>query len=404
MAKILEGIRAVEWAWWHAGPACGYILGDLGAEVIKIEEPGVGDPTRGLTRYMGLPVDLPNGSNTLHEIANRNKKSVTLNLRQPEGRQILYRLVEKSDVFYNNFRQKVRARLGLDYETLKRYNPRLIYATTSGFGQEGPDGDLRAFDTPGVARAGLMHNIGEPGMPPQQMVFGLADQMTASFLAYGIITALLGRERLGIAQEVEVSLFGTMIHGQAIGETAFFFRGEEPPRPQRTKAFNPLVNYYQCADGEWVIFSQNQPQEAWAQFCKALGIEELKDNPRFATTKARGQNCEELIAIIERVIGNKPRSQWLPIFKAHDLIYAPVQRTSDLPHDEQAWANQYLLKYDHPALGTKTVVGFPMKFSETPCAIQREAPQLGQHTEEVLMEVGGYSWDDIARFQEKGLV
>jgi crotonobetainyl-CoA:carnitine CoA-transferase CaiB-like acyl-CoA transferase len=165
-----------------------------------------------------------------------------------------------------------------------------------------------------------------------------------------------------------------------------------------------MVNYYQCADGEWVLFSQNQPQEAWAQFCKALGIEELRDDTRFSTTKARGQNCEELISIIDRVIASKPRSEWLPIFKRHDLVFAPVQRTRDLLNDEQAWANQYLLSYQHPALGAKPVVGFPMKFSQTPAAIQREAPQLGQHTEEVLIEVGGYSWDDIAAFQEKGLI
>ena len=404
MTKILEGIRAIEWAWMVAGPTAGYVLGDLGADVIKIEEPGSGDPGRWVDRYMGVPVSLPNDSSPHFELANRNKRSVTLNLRHPEGREVLYRLVEKSDIFYNNFRKSVRERLGLDYGTLRDLNPRLIYATTTGFGPEGPAAESRAYDNLGMARAGTMYTIGEEGTPPQQMVFGLADQMTGTFLAFGIISALLARERHDVGQEVDASLFGTMLHGQGIANSVYFFLGEEAPRPKRRNAFNPLVVHYECKDGRWVAFSEQRPQEAWPRFCAALSIESIQDDPRFTTTKARGENSEELIAIIEQAIGSRPFSEWEPILTQYDLIFAPVQRIQDVASDEQAWANRYLVKHDHSVFGPTTMLGFPIGFSEMPASIEREAPRIGQHTEEVLMEVGEYTWDDITRMRDNGII
>jgi len=401
---ILEGIRVVDWSWWHQGPAVSYILGDLGAEVIKIEDPVRGDPSRGTRRFMGVPMELPGGRNALFELANRNKKAITLDITKPKGKEVLYRLIEKSDVFVNNFRLSVRKRLGLDYETLSRINPRLIYATASGYGREGPDAEMRSFDTLGTARAGLMYNVGEPDLPPQQVVFGIADQMGATMTAFGILAALLHRERTGEGQEVEASLFGTTIHAQAIAINTYLMTGELPPRPARKKQFNPLIGWYRCADGEWVIFAHNQPQEFWEQFCKALGLEELINHPKFNTTKARGENCEELIEIIDRVMATKTREEWMKIFREHDLIFAPVNRISDLPNDPQAVLNQYIIEMDHPLLGKVKTVGFPVQFSKTPARVQSAAPEFGQHTEEVLLDICGYTWEEIAQLREEGII
>ena len=404
MAGILEGIRVLDWSWWHQGPAVSYILGDMGAQVIKIEDPVQGDAMRGTRRFMGIPVDLPGGRNVLFELANRNKKSIVLNLKHPRGKEAFYRLVEKSDVFINNFRPSVRQRLGLDYPTLARHNPRLVYATASGWGRDGPDNELRSFDTLGVARSGLMFNIGEPGPAPQQMVFGIADQMGATMVAFGILAALFYRERTGVGQEVESSLFGTMVHAQAIAVAASLLLGQDIPRPSRHSQFNPLIGWYQCQDGEWVIFAHNQPQEFWHNFCQALGLGHLEDDPRFETTKARGDNNKELIALIDQTVARRPRKEWLEIFRQHDLVFSPVQRLSELAKDPQALDNRYIVDLDHPVLGHMQAVGFPVQFSQTPCAVQGPAPEFGQHTEEVLIEVAGYSWEDIASLREAGAI
>lgn len=404
MTGPLDGIRVVEWAWWHQGPAVAYILGDMGANVIKIEDPAQGDPFRGLTRFMGVDVRLK-GEHVPHfELSNRNKRGITLDLRKEQGREILYRLVAKSDVFITNFRPHVRQRLGADFETLSRHNSGLIYAVASSFGSKGPDAELRAFDTIGYARSGLMYNIGEPDMPPQQMVFGVGDQIGATVLAMGVLAALVSRQRTGRGQLVEASLYGSLIHAQGMAMITYLMTGHEPARPARTRQFNPLIGWYRCQDDQWIIFAHNNPQEDWPRFCKALGLEELVDDPRFNTTKTRGDHCQELIAILDRVIATKPREEWMAIFRQYDLIFGPVCRLSDVSRDSQALANSYVVGYDHPSLGQLNMVGFPVSFSETPAEIRQPAPEFGQHTEEVLQEVCGFSWDEILRLREEGVI
>jgi len=249
-----------------------------------------------------------------------------------------------------------------------------------------------------------MFNLGEPGPAPQQMVFGIADQMGATMTAFGILGALFHRERTGVGQEVESSLFGTMIHAQAIAVAASLLLGRDIPRPARTGQFNPLIGWYQCQDGEWVIFAHNQPQEFWHNFCQALGLEHLEDDPRVATTKARGENHRELIALIDQAMARRPRGEWLEVFRQHDLVFSPMQRLSELGKDPQALENRYIVDFDHPVLGRIQTVGFPVQFSHSQCSIQGPAPEFGQHTEEVLIEVAGYSWEDIASRREAGAI
>lgn len=408
MQKILEGIRAVEWAIAWAGPAAGYVLTDLGAEVIRIEDPV--NPERSRTqgsqaRQMGVQVGLPGGTSPGVELCHRGKKSIMVDMRKEKGLQIVYDLIKTSDVFYNNFRKSVRAKRGLDYETLSNINPRLIYATTSAYGERGPEKELRGFDTLGMAKSGFMWSSGEPDMPPQQRVFGVCDQMTATTLANGIIAALLARERFGIGQELYVSLYGTMMHAQAPSIQTACLTEQEVPRPwPRAEAFNFGVNYYECKDGEWVLFALNQPQEVWHDFCEALGIQHLENDPRFEKTKSRGENCKELIHILDEVFATKPRGEWLKILWAKELVVAPVNRYLDLVNDEQTIANEYIVEFDHPELGRTKHMGYPVSFSKTPAQIKAPAPQLGQHTEEVLKDLCGYSSDKVAELKGEGVV
>jgi len=209
---MLQGIRVLELTIWQQAPAAGLLLGALGAEVIKIEVPGIGDPARGVTGIGGKSQTLKSGRNLYFEANNLNKRSITLNLKEQKGRDILYKLVAESDVFLHNLRKDVPARLGADYATLKKHNPKLIYAAASGYGPEGPDAGRPAFDPVGLARSGFMSAVGEPGMPPLLIGGGFADRIGATVLALAILGALVARERLGIGQEIETSLLGSMIY------------------------------------------------------------------------------------------------------------------------------------------------------------------------------------------------
>jgi len=404
MALPLEGIRCLEWGIWHHGVAAGAMLGDLGAEVIKIEEPGRGDPGRGMDTLFGVPLSLPGGRNAFFEASHRNKKSITIDLKKPAGREVVYRLVRNVDVFYTNFRKSLARRLGLDYETLSRYNPRLIYAHASTYGPKGPDSEKRGFDWAGQARSGLMTVTGEPDMPPLPVGGGPIDQMGSITLAYGILVALLARERLGIGQEVHTSMLGSGMWLQYINVTSYLLRGREMSRHSRRRAPNPLGNYYRCADGKWLALLEVQSDRFWGDFCKALGIEELKDDPRFKDVKARRQNREELIAILDRIFATRTREEWLKIFEGYDFAYCPVNTISDLASDPQVLENEYIVDFEYPDLGKVKVMGLPVSLSRTPGRVRSPAPHLGQHTEEVLLEVGGYTWEEIARLREEGVI
>jgi len=236
MAMPLDGIRVIDWTIWQQGPVCSAMLGDLGAEVIKIEHRESGDPGRGMLKMSGI--DLKDRPNFYFEANNRNKKSLTLDLKKPAAREIIYQLAGKSDIFVQNYRFGVAARLGLDYATLRPYNPRLIYASATGYGPEGPERADPSFDQLGLARSGIMQAVGEPDMPPLQIAGGIADQMGAIMLAYGVLAALLARERFGVGQEVDASHLGSMIWLQGLSVAARLMMGFAIPRMPRKFASN----------------------------------------------------------------------------------------------------------------------------------------------------------------------
>jgi crotonobetainyl-CoA:carnitine CoA-transferase CaiB-like acyl-CoA transferase len=405
MKKPLDGIRILEWAIWLAGPGSAMMLSDLGAEVIKIEQPRVGDPSRGITRLEGSRLSAA-ASASSYAAVNRNKKCIIVDVTKPKGQEIVYRLVPKCDVFLQNFRPEVRDRAKLDYKTLYQYNPKLVYANVSALGPDGPDAWRRGNDYVGQARSGFMSNFNRLLGEPATLGGGIADHMTSIITAYGISVALLARERMGIGQEIDTSIVGSMIELQRVRLSNTFVMGEEVVRGSRKNAANPLANHYKCEDGKWIGFCILASDRVWPDFCKAIGIQELEKDSRFENTEKRTEHCEELIAILDRVFLTKPRDEWVAIVgKYHRIMFSPVNEGIDVGNDTQVTENKYVVDYDIPVLGGKTkVVGYPVKFHETPAGIKSAPPEFGQHTEEVLIELGGYSWDEIAQLKDEEVI
>lgn len=401
----LEGIRILDCTIWQQGPVATTMLGDLGADVIKIEDSVRGDPGRGMQRLLGQDTTLPGGRNLYFEGHNRNKRGITLDIKSEAGRQVLYRLVEKSDVFVQNFRRGVADRLGIAYRDLVRHNTKLIYASASGLGPKGPDADRPVTDNTALARSGIMTTMGEPDLPPLRPMGGLADQMGAIMLAYAILAAIVARERFGVGQEIDVSLLGGVSALQTLTLMSVLLLGKKLPRISRTKAANPLSNHYFCADGKGIAFGMLQGDRYWPAFCEALGREDLRDNPRFRDAKARAENAEEIVAILDKIFATKTCDEWLRLFaEAGDFICEPVNSISDICSDPQMLENDYIIDFDHPSMGKVKLPGIPFSLSVTPGSVRRAAPQFGEHTEEVLIEVGGYTWDEIARLREQRVI
>ncbi|MCH8900796.1 MAG: CoA transferase [Chloroflexi bacterium] len=407
MSGPLAGIRALNWCQFTPSSA-GYILGDLGADVIKVEHPVQGDAYRGMGQMYGDAMSMAGGRHAGFEAVNRNQRSITLDLKQEKGRAIFYELVERSDIFFTNYTERIAKKLGADYDTLSKKNPLLIYASSSTYGPRGPWAERRGFDQTAQARSGLMFAMGERDFPePVQTVSGIADQMGATILVQGILAALVARERQGIGQKIETSLLGSMVHLQALGVSVTSFRGKSWARHSRTRARNPLTNHYRCADDKWLLFAEIQADRFWPQFCQALGLQELEDDPRFATAMGgRREHATELVEILDRTLATKSRDEWVRVFEEQQVpfAYSPVQDYYELLDDPQVLDNEYVVNFDHPAAGTIKVMGHPVRFSETPARVVREAPEFGQHTEEILQELGGHSWEEIAALREEGVV
>jgi CoA:oxalate CoA-transferase len=404
MKGPLDGIRIIDWTIWQQGPVATQMLADLGAEVIKIEERERGDPGRGITAIAGSGT-VKGGRNYYFEANNKHKKSIALNLKRPEAREIVHRLAAQSDVFVQNFRKGVAARLGLGYADLSALNARIIYASASGYGPDGPDSGEPSFDYLGQARSGIMNAVGTGSTTPTYIFGGIADQVGAIMLAYGVLAALFARERTGLGQEVDASHLGSMMALQGLNVAARTIMGKEFPRNTRANAFNPLWNHYRCADDKWISLAMLQPDRYWKDFCVTIGRNDLIEDPRFADIKSRGKNAVALIEMIDAVFATRPRDEWMRTLKAGgDFIYTVVNSVSDLPDDPQVKANNYVVDYEHPALGNMTLLGMPVKLSVTPGDPRGHAPELGEHTEVILTETLGYSWDEVARLREENVI
>jgi crotonobetainyl-CoA:carnitine CoA-transferase CaiB-like acyl-CoA transferase len=396
----LEGYRVLDWTQWQAGPGAAMLLGDLGADVIKIEDRVTGDPSRGVEQLRGPAQETRRQA--YYESNNRNKRGIALDLRKEDGKEILYQLVKKSDAFITNFRESAATRYGLDYETLSKHNPRLVYGIISGYGLKGPDGDIRSFDGLGQARSGIMFAC-DPE-EPHYIIGGIADAAAGIMTAFGVVVALLTRERQGIGQKVEASILSSMLFQQWVSLGFKFISGQALLPEPRTKPTNPLINTYKCADGKWVFLFHSQADRFWPNVCKALGIERLQNDPKFENMWKRGENSAELVGIMDKVFATKNREDWMKRLRESDCIADRVSTFDDLLTDPQVLANNYLPEFRHPTYGKTRYAPIPFELSKTPGALRMPAPEFGQHTENVLTEILGYTWDDIAKLKEKKVI
>ena len=406
----LQGIKIIDWTIWQFGPIATTMLGDLGADVIKIESLD-GDPGRTVFRAGGVDRSLPGGRTSYFEANQRNKRSIALDLKKPEGVDIVLKMVEDADVFVQNFRKGVAERLGLSYEVLREINPRLIYASATGYGPRGPDAGMPALDSAAQARSGLMLATGPDGADPDPIQGVIGDQIGGITLGWGILAALMARSIHGIGQRVDASHLGSSIWLQGLAVSMGLLTRDRPPseinnsyHSPRDSAVNPLANFYKCKGGRWIMLANFQADRYWADFARALGIEELIHDAKFRDMDARGENRGELIAILDRKFAEKTYHQWAEILeRSGDFIFSPVQRLSELEDDPQVIANGYIADVDHPTLGPIQLADHPLRYSETPHSIRTVAPELGQHTEEILLEMG-FDWEGISGLQEKGVI
>ena len=403
MKPILEGIRVLDWSVYQVGPMAAAFLADLGADVIHVEMPGQGDYMRGVISSWGVSPVLPHGRNAHFEEHNRNKRGIAIDLKTPEGREIMHRLAAKCDVFVSNIRRKAREALDLDCESVRRYNPNIIYASATGLGEEGPYSGLPSIDGIAQAWSGAFTTGVPPESEPCWGVPNVGDRATALQLAYGVLAALLGRERHGEGQEVQVSQLGTMINMQGYLVILSLLKGEHVTMRERTNPRNPLYNFYKCKDGTWVILGGFMA-DFWPGLCRVLGFpQEVASSPKYQDIPSREVHARELVEMIDEVLATKTRAEWVEVFKEADLLFAPVHTLPEVIDDVQVVANEYVTHWDHPALGRIRFVGHPLKLSKSPLEFRRPAPELGEHNEEVLLEDLGYTWDDIVEFQKKGV-
>ena len=404
MNKGLEGIKVIEVGGAFAMPLVGMLMGSWGAEVIHVEPPGRGDNQRHLLAGGMAGWARPCPINYLWEHVDRNKQSITVNLRSREGQAIIHRLAAEADVFLNNLRPYEIEKFDLNYEKLKQKNPRLIYANLTGFGRRGPEKNAGGYDSVAFwARSGVMELMHDLDSAPNISRPAYGDSVTALSLLAGVMSALFIREYTGQAQQVEVSLFNTAAWVLGSDITGCLITGEEPVRPQRATMGNPIRNVYPTRDKRWIMLGMTNSQNYWPEFCKAIQRLELENDPKFATEKARSQNSEALVRIIESLFLTKTYAEWNEILQQFKLVWSPVKTPLEVIQDPQALANDFFGDCEHPEYGKIRLLNNPIKLSDSNSENRLKAPELGEHTDRILSDLG-YTEDEIQRMRREGVV
>ncbi len=401
MLKVLDGVRLIEVAEWFFVPGAGTVIADWGADVIKIEHPTRGDPLRGLISSGIIPG--ATGLNFFIENGSRNKRSLGLDLGTDRGREILYQLVEKADIFLTSFTPQARRKLKIDVDDIRAVNPKIIYAKGSGQGPKGPEAERGGFDAGSFwSRGGVAHMLSEPGKPPIMQRAAFGDTIGATFIAGGIAGALYHREKTGQGSVIDVSLLGTAVWLMAPDILAALLLGHDLPHSDRSRAPNPLMNTYLCKDNVWLMLMMLTPLRHWEEFCKAIEREDLlAEYPLMSWIDE--QVRFKLVDILGRHFATRTRAEWIERLLQYDTIHAPVQTPTEVRDDPQVLANQYLVDYTHPTHGPFKVASSPVQFNGEPTDVRRIAPDSGQDTEEILLELG-LSWDDIGSLKEKQVI
>ena len=396
---IFAGLKVIDCASFIAAPAAATVLSDFGAEVIKIEPPGRGDPYRALPQVAGNPSSAHNYAWILE---NRNKKSIALDLTKRDARAALYRLVAGADVFITNYPPPVRRRLGVTYDDIAPLNSRLIYASFTGYGEVGEEAHRPGFDSNAWwARSGLMDVVrSHAGAPPARSVAGMGDHPSAISLYAAIVTALFRRERTGTGGHVGSSLMangawanGVFIQAALCGATFY-------PRQPRENALNAFTNHYLCRDQRWLMLSLLDQDRQWPRLAACVGREELVHDPRFATAATRQAHARELIAILDAVFATKDLAAWRAVLDGNDLITGAVATLEDVPGDKQMVANDVLVPFADDAMLT---VNSPFWVAGTEKIAPRQAPGVGEHSDDLLRTLG-YADTDIAALRASGAV
>ena len=376
--RALEGIRVLELGQVMAGPFCALQLCDMGADVIKVEPPD-GDPTRQMGARAGT-------DSTCFAAMNRGKRGIVLDLKSAAGRGALVRLAARADIFVENFRPGVMRQLGLDYPSLSAVNGRLIYASISGYGQTGPDRTKGGFDLVAQGASGLMSVTGEPGGPPVKVGVPLTDLGAGLFALAAILAALHHRGRTGRGQYIDTSLLEAGLALSAWESAEFFASGVAPEALGSAHRFLAPYQAIRCADGYITIGAGTD--RLFAELAALLGHPEWTGMAEFADTSARVRHRAALVAGIEAVTATQPKAHWLAAFEAHGIPCGPINTYPEAFADPQVQSRQLVVEIDHPTLGHMRTLGSPIKMSDTPPSVQRRAPLLGEHTEEVLREIG----------------
>jgi crotonobetainyl-CoA:carnitine CoA-transferase CaiB-like acyl-CoA transferase len=400
MAGPMDGIRVVELGLWVAGPSAAAVLADWGADVVKIEPPD-GDPFRGL--YLSVSgAELP--ANPPFELDNRGKRSVALNLRTEEGRRIADELLDRADVFVTNVRPEILESFGLDDARLRARNPRLVYGRVTGYGERGPERDRPAYDVGAFwSRAGIAAALTPSGTEPPYQRGAMGDHVAGMTLAGGIAAALLARHASGQGQLVTTSLLriGVFVLGW---DTSATLRLGIPATPYtRTTTPNPVIDSYRAGDGRWFWLLGLQGDRHWPDLVRAVDRPAWREDPRFATMRARRQNCAELVGLLDEIFATRSLVEWGEVFDRVGMWWAPVQTTEEVIRDPQAIAAGAFVDVPQPEGPAIPGVASPVDFSVNAWHPRGPVPECGQHTEEVLLELG-YDWEEIGALKERGTI
>lgn len=394
--QALKGIRIIDLSQLAAGPLCSMMLADMGAEVIKIEIPDRGDSLR----YWGTPYV---GKDSVYFLGlNRNKKSVTLNLKKQKGKEVLFKMLRTADVLIENFRPGTMERLGLGYETVMSINPRIIYCQISGYGQNGPYREYGGYDLIAQGESGLMMVTGEEDGPPTKMGVAVVDYGAGMNAAYGVAVALLTREKTGKGQMIDVALFDTAVYWMTFYQIGSYLATGKPHKRLRTG--HPLTTPYEAYKTRDIFITIGcSSDKHWKKFCEVIGRKKLTDDPMFETNLKRVENRAKLSSILSEVFVKKKGDEWLQLFRKAGIPCGPVNTIDNVVSDIQVLHREMLVEIDHPVAGKIKVPGIPVKLSETPGTIRLPPPILGQHTEEILKKMG-YSTIDIKELKSDNVI
>ncbi len=395
MDKPLAGVKVVDLSRFIAGPYCTMRLGDMGAEVVKVETPGKGDDSRAL----GPP--FINGESAYFLSFNRNKKSITLNLRQEKARQIVMQLIREADIFVENFRVGVTAQMGMTYEEVKQINKNIIYCSVTGYGHNSPYKEKPSFDVMIQGEAGLMSITGFPDGPPQRVGVAIADILAGHNAFEGILLALLVRQKTGKGQFVDISLMDSIISILTYQAGHFLATGEAPGRVGNRHPMITPYESFETKDG-YVIFAVGN-QRLWENFIRALGFPELNQDPRFSDMNSRNRHPAELKKIIEQFTVEKTTAEWMEIMEQAGVPCGRIRTLDQVLTDSHVSAREMVVEREHLTAGKIKMLGIPIKLSGTPGAITLPPPALGQHTEEILNSLG-YGSPEISRLQQEKII